>query len=83
MSDLGRRFITEGEWRELCEQLPPRCSVRDLDEGLVEGPVLGEEERAALWLYVWSRDAPAGARPPASGKSHRPLGPGGEGQLWG
>lgn len=55
MSASGFRTMTEERWRDLCEQLPPECSVRQVEEGVVDTWGLGEEERAALWLYVWAQ----------------------------
>jgi hypothetical protein len=43
-------------WRSLCDDISPEATPHDLEAALGEPEVaLGEDERAALWLYVWSR----------------------------
>jgi hypothetical protein len=44
-------------WRSLCDQIPSEATPNELDEALSETEVgtFSEDERAALWLYVWSR----------------------------
>jgi hypothetical protein len=64
-------------WRSLCDQIPSEATPHELDEALskAEANPLSEDDRAALWLYVWSREGRAGrtatrvradARPSAS-----------------
>lgn len=44
------------EWRDLREQIPPRASLDEVDEALAQNHSLSEDDRAALWLYAWSRN---------------------------
>lgn len=64
-------------WRSLCDEIPLEATPHELDAALrdAENDGLTEDERAALWLYVWSRGGRGGrtaarlradARPPAS-----------------
>jgi hypothetical protein len=43
------------EWRDLREQIPQRASLDEIDQALAQNPSLSEDDRAALWLYAWSR----------------------------
>ncbi len=43
------------KWAELCAAIPAEISQRDLEDELAGNPALDEDERAALWLYAWSR----------------------------
>ncbi len=45
-------------WRSLCDQIPSEATPHEVDEALSEAndDALAEDERAALWLYVWSRE---------------------------
>jgi hypothetical protein len=49
-------------WRSLCDDIPSEATPHEVDEALTEAKdnALSEDERAALWLYVWSRDGHAG-----------------------
>jgi hypothetical protein len=42
-------------WRDLREQIPRRASLDEVDKALVQNHSLSEDDRAALWLYAWSR----------------------------
>lgn len=44
-------------WRSLCDEIPSEATPQELDAALsqAEAGTLTEDERAALWLYVWSR----------------------------
>lgn len=44
-------------WRSLCDEIPPEATPQELDAALshTEAGALSEDDRAALWLYVWSR----------------------------
>jgi hypothetical protein len=44
-------------WRTLCDEIPAEATPHELDAALVhaEAGALSEDDRAALWLYVWSR----------------------------
>jgi hypothetical protein len=64
-------------WRTLCDEIPLEATPHELDAALrdAEDDDLTEDERAALWLYVWSRGGRGGrtaarlradARPSAS-----------------
>ncbi len=61
MNDVGRpKGVSElpmhaDEWRDLREQIPPRASLDEVDEALAQNHSLSEDDRAALWLYAWSR----------------------------
>lgn len=55
VSELRGRGRTPDEWRDLREQIPPRASLDEVDEALAQNPSLSEDDRAALWLYAWSR----------------------------
>jgi hypothetical protein len=64
-------------WRTLCDDIPLEATPHELDAALRDAghDELTEDERAALWLYVWSRGGRGGrtaarlradARPSAS-----------------
>lgn len=44
-------------WRSLCDEIPPEATPHELDVALshTAAGALSEDDRAALWLYVWSR----------------------------
>jgi hypothetical protein len=42
-------------WKDLCEQLPRYGSLSELDDALAQFAILDQDERAALWLFAWSR----------------------------
>jgi hypothetical protein len=44
-------------WRSLCDEIPPEATPHELDAALghTEEGALSEDDRAALWLYVWSQ----------------------------
>jgi hypothetical protein len=48
-------------WRSLCDEIPPEATPHELETALghTGAGVLSEDDRAALWLYVWSRSARA------------------------
>jgi hypothetical protein len=49
-------------WRSLCDEIPSEVTPHELDSALchAEAGALSEDDRAALWLYVWSRAGRAG-----------------------
>lgn len=51
-----------GMWRSLCDEIPSEATPHELDSALcpAEAGALSEHDRAALWLYVWSRAGRAG-----------------------
>jgi hypothetical protein len=44
-------------WQDLCAQLPQDASLRELDDAVAEFSMLDQDERAALWLFGWFRQA--------------------------
>ena len=49
--------MTADAWQELCAQMPPDASPHELDDAVAQFAMLDQDERAALWLFAWSRRA--------------------------